>query len=1168
MKKYFTLLGALTVAGVLVLSSCGHNPQQPVTPVIEDEKEPEFADYVYLSDLQPSKVVSGSDKHNFLGVDAGLTETGGTHQLALLTDKENNIATVYQKGITLHAGKDAQVVYNITNMGATRLTGIFGINANVNDTSSAAKLRIVVDNETLYESPKALTPLDLAVNVDTTLPAGAKELTIMMIDDGNHADSHAIFANPRLYANYYDLDAYEINQDTVTDYRGVHHNSTPSAQLKLATVYKANFNNKNYYSINRRFQHGFGLHTFDKGEAGEDKGESSYTINLPNVGTANRRFTAFFGNSSDQSTDSNPKLKFEVIENATSSFAKEKNLKDPAINNAESDSFIDIALKPDTTSLTFKTSGADEKGKSGSSCHPVLVMPRVYVPNFDLTQPYQFDLNTASPYLKPGESLNYQALYKDYKGNVHDISNDGDLKISLADTSTSFIISGHKIIASDTKGSSEIKFEYQGVNETVGKLTNDSGLERTSLVSPDSSNTITVELVNGVPYYSITHGQEAIVRASPLGFKAMVNGTDAETFEFTKGLSLQSKTTAQHIHETYPMVSGKYSEYINDYNTQDVTFKNAKGKYITIELRAYNDGCAFRYSFGDGVTAFMFNNSEATEMHLDPNSLLYFQQSRNFHKYSGSHEEIYYVERNPAPYPDWDGTYDDSGTKPQESGGMSVPAGIQINGMLMPFLFKTVNNTSVVMSEAGLDGSYAGSMVNRITSTDNCSVYKVNVPPQDYYTYMNQASGCKRAHYNFTSPWRAFVIGTEKTMVETTMIENLAPAQDMTTDFSWVKPGVTSWSWMSGVNTSPDAQEYQGREDVIRNQIDLAARMGWKYYILDEGWPNRVTTEEAIQRGYVSEYADHFPGKFPIPGPEGFRDYTPEVMAYAKSKGIGLIAWIHVGQFNDPTNNYEQMEKLISSLKDVGFVGVKADFFDSESQFTIDLENRLYECLLKHKMIANLHGANKPTGERRHYQNVINREGVWGEETNHIYTENSACQVYIRALTGPTDFTPYIYPASRSDTTMGQQLAYPVAFESGLTCFASSIEEFDGLDDNLKDYYYAYPTVWANTRYLSGNVNEGLTVARESRDGRYYVGGFNSYGKSEVIKLDFLDPNKTYEAKIYTDGANTRSVHYNTVKVRYGEGISVHMNHNGGFAIKLTPVHNDSIQNAQLAFLN
>lgn len=80
----------------------------------------------------------------------------------------------------------------------------------------------------------------------------------------------------------------------------------------------------------------------------------------------------------------------------------------------------------------------------------------------------------------------------------------------------------------------------------------------------------------------------------------------------------------------------------------------------------------------------------------------------------------------------------------------------------------------------------------------------------------------------FLSPWRCAVVGDIKTLVESDLIDNLSPRAEG--DYSWVKPGITSWTWLS------EGQSGQNNEKIIRDYIDLAAEMNWSYVLLDDGW--------------------------------------------------------------------------------------------------------------------------------------------------------------------------------------------------------------------------------------------------------------------------------------------------------------------------------------------
>ncbi len=377
------------------------------------------------------------------------------------------------------------------------------------------------------------------------------------------------------------------------------------------------------------------------------------------------------------------------------------------------------------------------------------------------------------------------------------------------------------------------------------------------------------------------------------------------------------------------------------------------------------------------------------------------------------------------------------------------------------------------------------------------------------------------------------------------MMENLSDPCVLD-DTSWIETGVTAWSWMSGVNAGGNPYDYQASKEVMIDQINFAAEMGWQYYILDEGWMKRISNDDAKRQGLTGG-RDWLPnGGWYV----GFYDYMPEVIEYADAKNIGLIAWIHVSQINDPANDYKQMDDLFKRFELMGIKGVKADFFNSENQVTIELYNKIYEKLAKYHLLGNMHGANKPTGERRTYPNIINREAIYGEELNSTRLSQMVIQAYVRGVVGPTDLTPYTYPANKSDTTMGSQMALGVVFESGMTCFAETADKFRKLSPEIKQYYYAYPTTWYDSKLVSGEIGASMTVARRADDGRWYLGGIAVDGGDETVSLDFLDEGTEYTAYIYRDGANRTSVTYETKTVTKSDTLDFTMSKNGGFAVK------------------
>ena len=90
-------------------------------------------------------------------------------------------------------------------------------------------------------------------------------------------------------------------------------------------------------------------------------------------------------------------------------------------------------------------------------------------------------------------------------------------------------------------------------------------------------------------------------------------------------------------------------------------------------------------------------------------------------------------------------------------------------------------------------------------------------------------------------------------------------------DASWVKPGRISWDWWSNLNIyGPDVDFEAGvNTATYKKFIDFAAKHGFEYILLDEGWS--ASTSD-------------------------IKHYKPEVnieelVKYGDERGVGLVIW-------------------------------------------------------------------------------------------------------------------------------------------------------------------------------------------------------------------------------------------------------------------------------------
>jgi len=391
-------------------------------------------------------------------------------------------------------------------------------------------------------------------------------------------------------------------------------------------------------------------------------------------------------------------------------------------------------------------------------------------------------------------------------------------------------------------------------------------------------------------------------------------------------------------------------------------------------------------------------------------------------------------------------------------------------------------------------------------------------------------------------PWRVFAVAKKPCeLIGSDVVYKLATPSAADADWSWVKPGKVAWDWwndwnlkgvdfVSGLNTA-----------TYKYYIDFAASKGIEYVILDEGWSTVGTAN--------------------------LYDVIPEIdlkqlISYADAKNVGLILWGGYWAFKN------DMEGLMKHYADMGIKGFKIDFMDRDDQQMVNFYRDAAQIAAKYHLVLDMHGAFKPCGLQRMYPNVLNFEGVYGEEMqkfvdiDHDQMENDCTIPFARMLAGSLDYTPGSMRNSTRESfrpipsnpmsqgTRCHQLAlYPI-FEAPLLMCCDSptnyLEEKDCID-----FIAGIPTTWDETIGVDGVISDYAVVARR-KGSEWYIGAISDWNERELeIKLDFL-PEGSYEMISFADGPNAHHNAEDYVKssstVNAGQTLKIHLAPGGGWA--------------------
>lgn len=665
-------------------------------------------------------------------------------------------------------------------------------------------------------------------------------------------------------------------------------------------------------------------------------------------------------------------------------------------------------------------------------------------------------------------------------------------------------ISAKKLAVALMAGS--IALTAVGCGPTEQKPAPKPDLNSWNVTSPDGTIDVRIGMDSaGALYYTVQKGDVAVVDQSALGFAIAEDDLGFLTFEGEK---------TERVTGSYDNITGKHSHVEYDCNQTTLTFK-AWQYYLDIVMRAYDDGYAFRYAIRgvDGGEGTLTVEEEKTEFALPEDSVVWSQpyvtnkSTGNFFSY-----EEAYVRRK-----------------------ASNLAGKIIS---MPMLYQAgESEVYSLITESELIGSgFYGSFLEESEEKEGTGILQTVRTPATALETDNVVS------YPFESPWRVGITGDMKTVIESELVEkvyddaeywkpddydSLTPEEQATYDYSWVEPGVTAWNWLRYTGSVG-----QNDWDLQISYVDLAAEMGWKYTILDGGWTGGSTFNTA-----------------------GLTKFCE----YAAQKGVKVLVWCDA--LVDFSNGVESL--LCSKLdlwKSCGVAGIKIDFFDGQNANAPKFQGEdidmikwyetIYQETARRQMIVNCHGANKPTGERRIYPNVINREAIRGNEMRNIDSSVTVNSMFTRGVLGSCDFTPVVTPRT-TGLTMGHQMALAVLYESGTPSMADYADTYR--DELINNFYKSVPAARDETVYLCGLPDEYYCAAVRVGD-EWFVAGINGILESQAtIDFSFLGEG-SYTAEFFTDAEGLKTVEKQTKTITSATKETVSMAKNGGFVYHLTKV--------------
>ena len=679
-------------------------------------------------------------------------------------------------------------------------------------------------------------------------------------------------------------------------------------------------------------------------------------------------------------------------------------------------------------------------------------------------------------------------------------------------------------------------------------------LQASEVSSPDGSIRVNFELQGTVPTYSVTYQGKPIILPSRLGYDL------DKKADLLDGFTLLNEERST-FDETWTPVWGENREIRNHYNELLVCLaQTAEDRYMNVRFRVYDDGFGLRYEFPQkGKLNYFVVSEERTEFAMTgDHTAWWIPGDYDTQEYNYTCSRLSEISR-----------YLHDAVSQNLSQTLFSETGVQTSLQL-----KTDDGIYINLHEAALV---------------NYPAMHLNLDPERlvFTSWLTPDALGKKGWLQtpLVSPWRtALITDDARKVLSSNLILNLNEPCKIE-DTSWIHPvkyvGVW-WEMISGKSEWAYTRDYpsvklgltdyakatpSGKHGAnnanVRRHIDFAADHGFDA-VLVEGW--NIGWED--WSGNTKEQVFDFLTPYPDFDIKALNDY-------AHSRGVKLI--MHHETSSSVMNYEKYMDRAYQLMRDYGYDAVKSGYVGNiiprgehhYSQIEINHYQHAIERAADYHIMVNAHEAVRPTGLCRTWPNLIGNESARGTEYQAfggLPPGHTAIIPFTRLQGGPMDYTPGIFEmecasGSHCNSTICGQLALYVTLYSPLQMAADFPENYERFMDAFQ-FIKDVACDWDRSLYLEAEPMEYIVAARKAKGSdQWFIGGVTGMEPhASAVKLDFLDPNRKYEATIYQDAkdanylTNPQAYVISRKTVNCKTVLKLNAVPGGGFAVSLKPL--------------
>ncbi|GAB3094237.1 glycoside hydrolase family 97 protein [Lysobacter terrae] len=608
---------------------------------------------------------------------------------------------------------------------------------------------------------------------------------------------------------------------------------------------------------------------------------------------------------------------------------------------------------------------------------------------------------------------------------------------------------------------------------------------------PSPAGQAEIRIEDDASRFSVRWRGKTVVAASPLGLE--LDGTPA-----LGALTLESREDAD-VDRDIPLVATKASVAHDRYRGATLTFRETDTgtRRLVLDVRAYDDGVAFRYRIDDAAPVRL--GGEKTAFVLPGDSECLVSKAEPAHEMP--FERLKFSE---------------------------LPEGVRYDVPLV--CMSRSGHAALAITQSHLEG-YAGASLRR--EGHALQVQLSAVPGRAGPAYVS-GSGLRTA-------WRVVMLGDRPgDMIASSLIGNLNPPP--AGDFAWVVPGKTAWDWWSGplAGVKPDMATY-------RRFIDFAAESGFPYYLIDAGWSwGAGPCCEARPTTDITRAA------------EGID--MPALVRYAADKAVGLLLWVHwehlAPRMDEVLDTYARwgirgvkVDFMNRDDQDMVAFYQRLAAATASHHLLLDMHGAYVPAGLQ-RTYPNYITQEGVLGAE---WNKMDKRVTPQHNLMLPYTRMLAGPMDYTPG-GFRNVTPAAFEVRGemplTQTTRGQALAMYVVYDSPLQMVSDSPETYRSADG--LEFIRRVPTAWDETRFLSGEPGRDIVLARRS-GADWYIGAMTAdEGRTARVPLEFLSAGR-YRATVWEDGEAPDRVRRSERIVSKRDVLVLRLSPAGGAAVVLEP---------------